>query len=360
MRITSARLMRYDLPLARPLTVRQVGMTVRTGLVLCLADEKGNIGYGEIAPLSGLHRETLQDALTQLLETEPFLTGLLIPDAVIRLDGGMDDLFHSLDMLPTVRFGIEMAVLNLMASSKGLFLHELFGLPFNRFVPVNGLLSGSRDEILKQARYLSGEGYVSVKIKVGKGDVASEIELIKEMRKIISANISIRLDANRAWTSDEAISLGKALSGAGIDYIEEPVRDYRMLEEFYQRTRIPFALDETLTALPFDIVAQVRGLKAVVIKPCVAGGVEKTVGIIKNAKNANITPVLSSAFNSGLGLAFIAQISAVFSPRDVAVGLDTFRWFKQDIFDFHVSNGFADVHKLAGKRLLYQYLKPCI
>ena len=80
---------------------------------------------------------------------------------------------------------------------------------------------------------------------------------------------------------------------------------------------------------------------------------------MKHAKKANIMPVLSSPFNSGLGLAFIAQIAAVFSPQDVAVGLDTFRWFKQDIFDFHVSNGFADIHEIGKKRILCQFLKPC-
>ncbi len=359
MRITSVRLLRYDLPLVRPLTVKSVNLAIRTGLILRLTDEKGNIGYGEIAPLAGFHRETLEDALKQLLATESFLTGLLIPDNVVKLDGGMDGLFHSLDMLPTIRFGVEMAVLNLVASSKGRPLYELFGLPFNRFVPVNGLLSGNRDEILKQAEYLSGQGYVSIKIKVGRGDIASEIELIRDIRRIISADISIRLDANRSWTLDEAVFFGEAISDTGIDYIEEPVNDCRMLEAFYQRTKIPTALDETIAVCPFDSIVQIRGIKAVVIKPCFAGGVEKTVAIMKHAKKANIIPVLSSPFNSGLGLAFIAQIAAVFSPQDVAVGLDTFRWFKQDVFDFHVSNGFADIHEIGEKRILCQFLKPC-
>ena len=61
MKIAEIRLQRYTLELARSLTIKGHALENRTGLILSVIDSTGQIGYGEIAPLPFLHKETIED-----------------------------------------------------------------------------------------------------------------------------------------------------------------------------------------------------------------------------------------------------------------------------------------------------------
>ena len=61
MKIAEIRLQRYTLELARSLTIKGRVLEKRSGLILSLIDSNGQIGYGEIAPLPFLHKETIEE-----------------------------------------------------------------------------------------------------------------------------------------------------------------------------------------------------------------------------------------------------------------------------------------------------------
>lgn len=105
-----------------------------------------------------------------------------------------------------------------------------------------------------------------MKVKVG-GAVGPSADAARTLRSLrgLSAGCSLRLDANQAWTVDEALCFASALAeGAGgaegggrgrtrvgdgaVEYIEEPLRNPRMLREFWERSGggLPYALDESL------------------------------------------------------------------------------------------------------------------
>lgn len=66
----------------------------------------------------------------------------------------------------------------------------------------------------------------------------------------------LRLDANQAWTLAEAQRFCSAFAGErserveGVDYIEEPLSDPRLLAHFWETSgkNLPYALDESLAA----------------------------------------------------------------------------------------------------------------
>ncbi|MFQ5584082.1 MAG: hypothetical protein ACE5GL_06570, partial [Calditrichia bacterium] len=103
------------------------------------------------------------------------------------------------------------------------------------------------------------------------------------------------------------------------------------LSEFYHETGIPVALDESLIETEPDDFQPFEGVKSLVIKPGVIGGLEASKLWVYVAKEHNLTPVISCAFMSGLGLATIAAFTASILPGAVEMGLDTFNRFVQDL-----------------------------
>jgi len=81
---------------------------------------------------------------------------------------------------------------------------------------------------------------------------------------------------------------------------------------------------QELTALP--------GLKAIVLKPTLLG-FERSMQFGRKATLLGITPVVSSAFETSLGLTAVAELGACLNSTDVPSGLDTLDWFQQDLLE---------------------------
>ena len=90
------------------------------------------------------------------------------------------------------------------------------------------------------------------------------------------------------------------------------------------------ALDESLQHLNLKEIQSLEGVDVLILKPTILGGVEKIWQIMTHAKKFALEFVLSSSFESSLGILTLAQIAGS-SARDYTAGLDTFKWFKQDL-----------------------------
>ncbi len=332
MKINSLEIFRYDLPLRRPVSITGQRMTVRSGLILEIKDGSGHAGFGEIAPLSGLHSENLDLALQQLLQLRPQFLNTTVPAGLAKLDGGFDRWLGEFKLLPSVRFGVELAILNLLSTANGIALHQfLFGGLHHPFVNVNGLLAESGNLVEPEAKRMMREGYRAVKIKVGRQALEEEIEIVRLTRKLVGENVTIRLDANRAWSFDDAVSFGKAVAPYRVEYMEEPLKDARNLPEFHKATGIAVALDESLVETPLQDIQFFPGLKAFVLKPDLLGGIENAAVLARAAFRQGVEPVFSATFQSGLGIWALAQLAAGLSSQDTAHGFDTYRWLEKDI-----------------------------
>jgi O-succinylbenzoate synthase len=331
--ISKCELFRFQIPLIIPVKILNETINARRGLLLCLHDEKGNHGYGEISPLPGFHKETLMDMQQNLYAVLPYLLKQNIREDLGELHGAFERLFGSLKVTSPNRFGLEVSLLNLLAERNQQTLYSLLGKPKTRIVTLNGLLVGTKT--LKNMRIcalsLLKEGYQTIKLKVGNQRLETDINAVKNLREIVGPDIQIRLDANQAWSIPEAIRFGKAIREYGIEYIEEPVSNTPEIEEFYDQTGIPYALDESLRKYKPEAIANFKGLNTLVLKPSLLGGLEKTAYFCRAAGLIGVKIVLSSAFYSGFTLAVLAQFAAVYSQVDTAMGLDTYKWLKEDL-----------------------------
>ncbi len=351
MRIKSLEIFSFRLPLIQPIVIKGIPMPARSGLLIRMASDAGAAGWGDIAPLPGFSSERLEDARAQLFRLRPSIQNTELPDSWSPLVDNLPILPNTREWSSSVRFGIELALWNLcpvMGRTKGA---RNSNAEHCRKVFINGLLTGRKDEIVTQARELSGSGYRAVKLKVGGKSVEEDIRLTLKVRETIGRSVGLRLDANGAWTLEEALKFSKGVEQSGIDYIEEPLRDPYKLDAFSLASALPVALDETLRDHPIEKLVKIKTLKAIVIKPTLLGGFHRSNQLALKARELGLQPVVSSAFETGIGIAGLARWAAVVAGG-VPVGLDTYRWLAEDVLlsGIDVSNGAVDLPLLEKKK----------
>ena len=333
MKIARARVYRYTLPLRQPLLLAGRPLTARSGLLLRLCSEEGMDGWGEAAPLPGFSRESAEQAQEALVACARALGGHPLPDDFCQLQ--TQGLVEPLQCA-SVSFAAETAVLNLRAAMAGRPLSRTLVAQAPRTVSVNALLSGTPDKVLDKARGLASQGYRAAKLKVGQRQLGAEIGCVQQVRAALGAELALRLDANRAWHLDTALAFGRGVQDCGIDYIEEPVQDPHDLEAFLDETGIPYALDETLQRknelAREKLYAVCARARAAVLKPTLL----HSPGMLAMMLQAGLPCeqiVVSAAFESGVGIAALAQYAAVLSGADIPAGLDTYGWLAEDVLE---------------------------
>ena len=144
--------------LARPLRVGGRILSRRTGLLVVAEDGEGHAGVGEAAPLPGLHREGFDRAAAAAARARAAARGRGVPEGCAALDGAFEAWLGPRGLSPSVRCGIEGAVLSLLADRAGVGVARLLGADPPRAVRVNALLDGEPDAVLAAAARLAGRG----------------------------------------------------------------------------------------------------------------------------------------------------------------------------------------------------------
>ncbi len=301
---TTLSLLPYALPLTEPVVWGGAAQTERRGVLVRVETDLGSVGWGDAAPLPGFSRETLQETM----------------DALDRAATG-----DASNLPPAARFGLDLALADAAAQDDERPL--AFSPDPDVTLPLAGLvLSGSPAEAERLAR----AGYRTVKLKVGRTDVLTDAARVRAARAAVGPDVALRLDANRAWSGDDARRFADALADVALDFIEEPLADPAGLPELWLDTGLPLALDETLQG-PGGIDL-IRGwAAAVVVKPTLVGGIASAHAIAERAQGVGARVVISAAFESGVGLRGLVALAAATGGH--AAGLDTYRWLARDVLD---------------------------
>ncbi len=335
MKCSRLELFQFALPVARPLFFNGKNASHREGLIVKLTADDASYGYGEISPLPGFSPETSKDAAGQLTKVKDQLLRAELPRHPENLGGDMERWLGSSHLFASVRCGLEMALLNLTAFKKNLSVSQLLSKSQCSSVPVAGLLAGSDEDVLNEAQSMVDQSFKAVKLKVGKSKIQEDILIIKKVGEVVSDKALLRLDANRQWDINQAVELGNEIGCAAVEYIEEPFNDLTKLEEFLMKTTIPVALDESLLKMKIQDVNALPGVDVLILKPTMLGGIEKTWQWIQQAQRLAIRTIVSSSFESGVGISFLANLAAC-SHLLHPVGLDTLKYFKEDLLQYPI------------------------
>lgn len=331
MRLSSFSVYRYKLPLVDPIQMERRMLYRREGLLLRMASAEGDVGWGEAAPLPGFSREHLQQATRQAFKLKRLITGRQVDDDWVGADSDfLDVLDDDLDLVPSVYFGLEQAALTMVAAARGCAPPHLLVDEPRPTVALCGLLTGERNEVLETAQAMREDGYRAVKLKVGRRELEEEIALVRELSGEIGPDMALRLDANRAWTTAEARQFASGIDGVALDFFEEPLEDPSGLPALAEETGWPLALDETMRDVSLVTLDRHTYARAVVLKPTLLGGFSGLVYMANKALELGLTPVLSSAYESGIGMMGLVTLAACLEG-DAPIGAGTYRWIEQDV-----------------------------
>jgi o-succinylbenzoate synthase len=196
---------------------------------------------------------------------------------------------------------------------------------------VSALISGPPDEALEEARRIRSAGYEAVKLKVGGRAVEEDIELVHALNEELGSTVALRLDANRAWSLEEAERFARGTAGLRFEYVEEPLADPAQLPSFVGTSGVPVALDESLAGMEPETLEAHPYARAVVLKPTLLGGLSRTLRFAKRASDLGVKPVISSAYETGIGTAALVALAAGVGEEEVPAGLDTYRRLAGDV-----------------------------
>lgn len=165
----------------------------------------------------------------------------------------------------------------------------------------------------------------TVKVKVaGAGSTrADDIARVAAVRHTLGPTGRIRIDANAAWSLDEAEHAIRDMEHLDLDYVEQPVEtvsDMAQLRGRIARLGIEVAADESIRrSSDIDAVIAAGACDIVVVKVQPLGGIRACLAIIDKATKAGLQVVVSSALETSVGLHYGATLQLLLAERGGAV-----------------------------------------
>ncbi len=301
------------------------------------------VGIGECGPLKGLSpddRPDFEDQLTALCNALQQMELPVMPSP--------EQLARELVpvQFPAIRFGLETALYDLQNGGR----REIFTNTFSQgkeAIPINGLIwMGDKNFMLQQINDKLAQGYTCIKMKIGAIDFEEECRLLGYIRERYSASqVTLRVDANGAFTPEDALSRLEQLARYDIHSIEQPIKagQWQQMANLCAQTPLPIALDEELIGVhaPEQKAFLLDEIKPqyIILKPTLVGGMGGCREWIQLAEVRNIPWWITSALEANIGLNAISQFTAEFKPA-LPQGLGTGQLYHNNIpAPLHISRG---------------------
>ncbi|AGC75132.1 o-succinylbenzoate synthase [Nonlabens dokdonensis] len=298
-----ATIQKYVLNFKQPAgTSRGVLKTKNTWFLILDNGEKK--GIGEINMFQGLSMDDRPDFEEKLQWICDHIS--LSPSQIMQ----------ELKEWPSILFGYETALQSLQSSNPFTLFPSLF-TEGQDSISINGLVwMGDQDFMMQQLEEKLKAGFNCIKMKIGAIDFEAEMGLLKLIRsRFRESEITIRVDANGAFTPDNAIQKLEAISKHQVHSIEQPIKQgqWQEMAALCEQTPLDIALDEELIGL-YDRESKIKCLDTikpqyVILKPALVGGFQSSREWIDLATQRNSGWWITSALESNVGLNAIAQFT---------------------------------------------------
>lgn len=216
-------------------------------LILALTTDSGHVGYGEVLPRDYLTGETIVSAWDDITHIWwPRLKELRFDDrqpvrTVLQKEAGVAPGEWALkpgttrDFFDTLRplyddadhaghtagwSGVDVAAVDAWARATGREGGRIFGQPLASAPLTAPLDAGSVGHVRRRARLLHWLGFRHFKLKVGG---ANDHTRVAAARKAIGGKCNLRVDANAAWSPEQAIAMLRRWKAYRVTSVEQPI-----------------------------------------------------------------------------------------------------------------------------------------
>jgi L-alanine-DL-glutamate epimerase-like enolase superfamily enzyme len=287
--------------LRAPLRTAYGDVHERQTLVLSLTTPDGVTGHGEAAPLEpydGVPLELVEHALERY-------AAVLAAAADTANGAELLDACRAVADLPQALAAVDLALWDAAGRRAGRPVAELLADAPERAVAVNATIgAGDPEAAAGAAAQAAAAGFACVKLKVGIGDDDARVAAV---RAAVGPGVALRLDANGAWSVEEAERRIGELAVHDLELVEEPVSGVAALRALRDRVEVPIAMDET--AAQHGAIAS-GAADAVCLKISRAGGISALLAqaVLVRATGAEV--YLASTLDGPLGIAAALHCAA--------------------------------------------------
>jgi L-alanine-DL-glutamate epimerase-like enolase superfamily enzyme len=224
---------------------------------------------------------------------------------------------------------VDIALHDLAGKAAGQPIWRLLGASEARPVVCNATLPvANRSTLQRLTESWLEQGFRTYKLKVG---VAGDLAQVTTIRSMVGPNSAIRVDANGAWTVDEAVEALRLMGRQTIELAEEPVAGLQAMARLRPRTRVPLAADESVnTAREAREAAEIDACSLATVKLAKVGGILAALEVA-----GEIPTYLSSALEGPVGIAAAAHAVQALPARTKALrlahGLATEQLFSETV-----------------------------
>lgn len=224
--------------------------------------------------------------------------------------------------------------------------------PVRDSVPVNSIVPAVGADVA--GRYALAGGCRTAKVKVAEPSqgLADDLARVEAVRAALGPDGRVRVDANGAWSVDEAVTAIRQLARFDLEYVEQPCASVEELAQLRVRlarlgVQVPIAADESIRRAedPQRVVAlQAADLAVLKVQPL--GGVRRCLEL---AERLGLPVVVSSALETSVGIAAGVALAAALPDLPYACGLNTLALLHTDVTDdpFVVREGRLDVRRVS-------------
>lgn len=168
------------------------------------------------------------------------------------------------------------------------------------------------------AALVRNSGCPAAKVKVAEGDDYSRVEAVRDA---LGPGGLITVDANGAWSVDQAVRQIDLLAPLGLALVEQPVRTLEEMSELRRRVEVPLAADELVTsAAQARRIAEGDAADALVLKVQSLGGIHES---IRTVQSSGLPGIVSSLVETSVGLSAALALAAALDELPYTCGLDT-------------------------------------
>jgi L-Ala-D/L-Glu epimerase len=303
---------RVAVPLIKPFKTALRTVTTAESIFIKITCDNSIVGWGEAPP-------TVVITGDSLLSIESAIQHVFKPFLLKKNLLNYESIFQGLKTLmvgnSSPKAAVDMALYDCISQNCKLPLYQFLGghkkeLETDFTVSVN-----DPEEMGEDAVDYIGKGFNVLKVKVGKDDIAKDIERIREIRSRVGMDIKIRLDANQGWTEKAAIRAIRKMedSDLRIELVEQPVKadNIEGLKQVTDAVDTPIMADESVfTPKQAFQILKTRSADLINIKLMKAGGIYQAQIINQLAETCGVECMVGSMIETHLGITAAAHFAA--------------------------------------------------
>jgi L-alanine-DL-glutamate epimerase-like enolase superfamily enzyme len=309
----------FDLKFRHPFTISRGTKTHQPTLIVSL-EHLGHKGYGE-APAISYYNITVDKMLEDLQRKKIFVEKFAFTDP----ERYWHYVHHLFPLNPFLVCALDMAGWDLYGKMKGIKLSQNWPAS-NHPAPLTDYTIGIAD-LPSMIAKMKEKPWPVYKIKLG---TENDIEIIQTLRKHTDA--LFRIDANAAWTKEEALQKTIAFKDLGVEFIEQPLAkdDWDGMKWLFERSPLPLIADESCV-FEADVEKCREHFHGINIKLTKCSGLTPALRMIEHARKIGLKIMVGSMNESTIGSAAIAHLMPLVDfvdadgplllEEDVATGL---------------------------------------